>query len=175
MRLALDQRDKKRKVILWGGWYGSRNIGDQLLLLTITDLLDEKLGDVQYVVLTDNPDHVNAYTSSESSSAVAGMATRKQLVRVIREIVSADVFIFGGAVPFFQQLKHLLAMILLIAVCKLGKTPYMTWSVSSQPVTSSLAKGVFKWVLKDAASITIRDIHTRQLFEECGIKNSLCD
>ncbi len=173
MGITLIRRDKKRKVILWGGWYGSRNIGDQLLLLTITDLLDEMLDDVRYVVLTDNPDHVNAYTSRKSSSAITGLATRKQFVRVIREILSADVFVFGGAVPFFQQPKHLLAMIILVAVCKLGNTPYMTWSVSSQPVTSGLAKRVFKWVLQDAAAITYRDIHTRQLFEECGIKNAM--
>ncbi len=78
-------------MILWGGWYGSRNIGDQLLLLTICELLDDTLDKVEYVVLTDDPDHVTAYASRESTSVVTGLATRKQLLKTVREIFTADI------------------------------------------------------------------------------------
>ena len=169
----MNRQIKAKKVILWGGWYGSRNIGDQLLLLTICELLDDTLDKVEYVVLTDDPDHVTAYASRESTSVVTGLATRKQLLKTVREIFTADIFIFGGAVPFFQQTRHLLAMGFLITVCKLGRTPYMTWSVSSQPITFTMAKKVFGWVLKGAAAITYRDLHTRELFESCGVKRSM--
>ena len=38
-----DKRDlQPYHIVLWGGWYGSHNIGDQLLLLTITDLIQSE-------------------------------------------------------------------------------------------------------------------------------------
>ena len=34
-----------KKIVIWGAWYGSRNVGDQLLLLAITDILYQHLTD----------------------------------------------------------------------------------------------------------------------------------
>ena len=171
--MAVNRQNKAKKVILWGAWYGSRNIGDQLLLLMICELLDDTLDEVEYVVLTDDQEHVNDYTSRETTSFVTGLVARAQLLKIVKEVFGADIFIFGGGVPFFRQTKHLLAMVFLVTICKLGRTPYMTWSVSSQPVTSIMAKKVFGWILKGAAAITYRDLHTRVLFESCGVKHPM--
>ena len=161
------------KIILWGGWYGSHNIGDQLLLLTISNLLQRELGDVIYTVLTDNPQQIKQYTSIESKNKFHIIKSRRQPIDVIRAIAAADLFIFGGGVPFFQQPKHLAVMSLLVGFCLLFKTPYMTWSVSSQPVSSKIALRIFKWVLNGAAGITVRDEHTLQLFERFQLRQNI--
>ncbi len=37
-----------KHIALWGGWYGSHNMGDQALLLAITDILAVAVGDVRF-------------------------------------------------------------------------------------------------------------------------------
>jgi polysaccharide pyruvyl transferase WcaK-like protein len=82
-------------------------------------------------------------------------------------------FIFGGGVPFFEQRSHLIAMLSLVGMARLFRTPYMTWSVSSQVVRDVWAKRIFKWVLDGAAAITYRDKSTHNLFISCGVKKPM--
>jgi len=162
-----------KHIVLWGGWYGSHNVGDQVLLLTITDILAQTLNDVRFTVLTNDPGHVNAYTQRDSTCRIKAVHNRRQFHRVVHTLATCDLFIFGGAVPFYEERSHVLAMATLIGLCKTFRTPYMTWSVSSQIVTDNFAKQVFRWVLNGAKVITYRDENTRALFESCGVNKPM--
>jgi polysaccharide pyruvyl transferase WcaK-like protein len=155
--------------VLWGGWYGSHNVGDQVLLLTITDILCRMMGPVEFTVLTNNPGQVHAYTSGETACRIRAIHNRRQFFRVILSLARCDLFIFGGAVPFYQEYSHVLAMLVLVGLCRLFRKPYMTWTVSSLIVTNKLVKRAFKWVLDGAEVITCRDDNTIALFKSCGV------
>jgi polysaccharide pyruvyl transferase WcaK-like protein len=162
-----------KKIALWGAWYGGHNVGDQVLLLTITDILAQTLGEVKFTVLTDNPEHVNAYTRQESRHPLDAFHNRKQFFEVVRRVAGADLFIFGGGVPFYEAREHVLAMALLVGIARLARTPYILWTVSSQEVHDPFARRVFGWVLNAADAITYRDPHTHALFQECGARRPM--
>src|SRR3990172_7524429 len=160
----------QKKIVLWGGWYGSHNIGDQVLLLSITDLLEKHLAaQLSFTVLTDNAVWVREYTSRGSSSRINPIQSRRELFNVIRAIYECDMFVFGGGVPFYDQTYHVMVMGYLIALLRLFHKPHLLWSVSSQAVRSRFARTVFRWVLGKASAITYRDEHTRALFASCGV------
>ena len=153
--------------VIWGAWYGSHNVGDQVLLLTIADILGKTFdGKVRFTVLTDNPDHVVKYTTRDSPWKFQPLHNRRQLPQVVKAISTCDLLIFGGGVPFFEQPQHLVAMALIVGIARAAHTPYMTWAVSSQAIKSSSAKRLFKWVLNGAQALTCRDKHTYDLFLE---------
>lgn len=160
---------RPKQIALWGAWYGSRNVGDQALLLTIADILEHEVGDLRFTVFTDDPNHVNAYTRNESSWQFRAIHNRRQFHEVVRTLMTCDLFIFGGGVPFYEEREHVLAMALMVGMARGFATPYMTWTVSSQEVNDPWAKKVFGWALNGARAITYRDEHTRQLFEACGV------
>jgi polysaccharide pyruvyl transferase WcaK-like protein len=160
---------KPHKIAIWGAWYGSRNIGDQVLLLTITDILGQLLKDVRFIVFTDNPKHINQYTNKESQWDIHAIHNRYQFPELVWTMATSDLFIFGGGVPFYEEPMHVFAMALLVGLARIFRTPYMTWTVSSQIVKDPLAKRVFKWVLNGAQAITYRDEHTHELFKSCGL------
>ena len=168
-----DKPSHTKHIALWGGWYGSHNVGDQTLLLTITDILSRTLGDVRFTVFTNNPDHVHAYTQRESTCRIHPLHNRRQFPQVVKTLATCDLFMFGGAVPFYEERSHVLAMATLIGLCKIFHTPYMTWTVSSQVVTDRFAMRVFQWVLNGARVITYRDENTRMLFEACGVNKPM--
>ena len=157
-----------KQIMLWGGWYGSKNVGDQALLLAITDLLGSAYPDAQFTALTANPNHVRMYAARDSKFNIRALNTRKEFMRVVRAFIKTDLFIFGGGVPFFGHPPQVFAMFVLTVLARLSRTPYFLWSVSSQKVESRLAKKIFGWILKGADGITYRDEFTRQLFLDCG-------
>ncbi len=77
---------KPYHIVLWGAWYGSHNIGDQLLLLTITALIHSELKNVHFTILTDSPKHIQTYMQAESNCVFEPLASRRQIVRVIRAL-----------------------------------------------------------------------------------------
>ena len=160
---------KPKQIILWGGWYGSKNVGDQALLLAITDLLGSVYPDARFIVLTSNAAHVHHYASRDSGFDIRALNTRQEFPKVIRAFKESDLFIFGGAVPFFDHPPQVATISILVSLARFFRVPYFLWSVSSQRVQSSLTKRIFGWVLRGASGITYRDTFTRQLFLDCGI------
>jgi polysaccharide pyruvyl transferase WcaK-like protein len=158
-----------KRIVLWGAWYGSKNVGDRALLLSITDLIGESDPNVHFTVLTANPENVHSLVQSDSKFKIKAIKTRGQFLRTIYTIAKSDLFIFGGGVPFFDRPLQIVAMLILILVVRFFDIPYFLWSVSSLPVQSRMAKAVFGWILLGASSITCRDEFTRQLFINCGV------
>jgi polysaccharide pyruvyl transferase WcaK-like protein len=174
-----------KRIVIWGAWYGSHNVGDQVLLLTITDILARTIGtapgraysgasgEVSFTVLTDDADHVRAYTSQASRYSIQAVRSRREFPRVVNALATSDLLVFGGGVPFFEESKHLWVMATIVGLARIFRTPYMTWTVSSQDVHSALAKRLFKWVLDGAQAITYRDEHTLELFKSCGVNRPM--
>lgn len=156
-------------IAIWGAWYGSRNVGDQALLLSIADMLDETFDSVKLTVFTDDKVHVANYMAGRTSCEVEVLQNRPDIHRVLHTLATCDLFIFGGGVPFYEDRYHLLVMSLLVGTAKLCRTPYLMWSVSSQNVVKAEAMRVFRWVLQGACVITYRDDATQQLFSRCGV------
>lgn len=162
-----------KHIVLWGAWYGSHNVGDQVLLLTIMDILTQVVGDARFTVLTNNPQHVNSYTRTESNCHVNAVHNRKQFPRLVQSLAGCDLFIFGGGVPFYEERSHVLAMALMAGIARTAGTPYMTWTVSSQEVQDPFAKRVFGWVVNGAQAVTYRDENTHQLFISSGVNRPM--
>lgn len=161
-----------KKFVIWGAWYGSRNVGDRLLLLAITDILYNHLTqNIEFNVLTDNAPWVDKYTSEESKCNITAIQSRQEIIDVIKAIKNCDLFIIGGGVPFFEKPSHVFVMIFLIAVVRLFRKPYLLWSVSSQNIKSKFAMYAYKWILQGTSLITYRDKTTQALFESYGVKS----
>ncbi len=164
---------KTKHIALWGAWYGSRNVGDQALLLTIADLLGAEVGSVRFTVFTANPEHVLNYTQVESRWKFEVLHNIYQFPQVLKTVAACDLFVLGGGAPFYEEKDHLFAIATLFGLARLARTPYMTWTVSSQIVQDRIAMRLFGWVLNGAAAITYRDEHTRRLFERCGVTKEI--
>lgn len=161
-----------KNIVIWGGWYGSKNVGDQLLLLAITDIIHSYSNDdVEFFVLTDNAAWVHEYTSNESECNIRAIQSKRQIPTVIRSIKNCDLFILGGGVPIFEQAGHIINFLFLISLVRLFNKPYLFWSVSSQKIKSKIALFFYKWIFLSATEITCRDINTKNLIETFGVNS----
>jgi polysaccharide pyruvyl transferase WcaK-like protein len=160
-----------KNIVLWGAWYGSRNVGDQLLLLAISDILyNHVTNDIRFTVLTDNAPWIEEYTSQESQCDIVAIQSRQEINKVIKAVKNSDIFIIGGGVPFFEKTSHVFVMFFLISLVRIFGKPYLFWSVSSQVIQSKFALLVYRWILGGTTLITYRDNATQDLFASCGVQ-----
>ncbi|MGE3314342.1 MAG: polysaccharide pyruvyl transferase family protein [Planctomycetaceae bacterium] len=164
---------RTKHVVLWGAWYGSRNVGDQALLLAITRMLEDLVGDIRFTVLTNNKPHVESYAARESGCRIDVLQSRRELRRVVAAIRDADLLIFGGGVPFFDAPWQLCVMGFLAATAQLFGTPLMTWSTASQEIRRPAARRLFRWIGNRAAAVTCRDDSTLRMLKNCGVSRPL--
>lgn len=161
----------EKQIVIWGAWYGSRNVGDQLLLLAITDILQKKISqNIHFTVLTDDAAWIEKYTAEEFTANISAIQSRQEIEDVIKTIMKCDLFIVGGGVPFFDKPSHVLVMLFLIFLLRIFRKPYLLWSVSSQKIQSKFALSSFRWVLRGTKLITYRDKATQDLFAICGVR-----
>jgi len=165
--------DKLKRIIFWGGWYGSRNIGDRLLLISITDLLQNSIGPFHQIVFSNRTDLIKEYFTPKERSKLTLLRTRPQFVRVLQELTRCDLLVFGGGVPFFDQPKQLLRMSLIVFVLIIFHRPYVIWCTSSLQLKSKISKKIIKWVVEGSKNITCRDNYSIKEFKKVGVQSEL--
>lgn len=157
-----------KRIILWGAWYGSKNVGDQVLLLSITDMLGAAIEGAEFIVITANPAHVVEYTKRDSPYRFRALHARRQFPEMIKAFANADLFVFGGGVPFYDDTVHSFAIAVLVTLARAFRVPCVLWSVSSQKIRSAWTKLILRYLLSWTSVATCRDRHTLDLFRKCS-------
>lgn len=173
MDRKLTQPRKKPSIIIWGGWYGSRNIGDRLLLISIAELIRKYLGEFRLVVITARPSLVEEYFKPNPGITWTTLQPLREPFRVISEIARCHLFIFGGGVPFFDQTKQLFIMGVYHSLLRLFRKKYYLWCVSCFKLRNRLAEKVFARVINHSTAVTCRDQFTVDEFNRIGLVQSI--
>jgi polysaccharide pyruvyl transferase WcaK-like protein len=160
-------------VVLWGGRYGSHAVGDQALLLAMTELLQQASRRISFTVLSHNPSYVQAYMSKESACSVRALNPVLNIPELNRTLAECDMLVIDGGVPLFDNLRQTLMLALMAGLARYYHTPYFLWSVSAYPLDAAWGKVFCKWLVMGASWVTCRDQYTRGLFESCGVKRDL--
>lgn len=160
------------RICLWGAWYGSRNAGDQAVLWTIGTLLNERIDGVELVIFSDKPRQVEA---NLARAGVRGRALHKwkQLPAVIRSLASADLFVIGGGVPFYDKGDHLLVFSFLVALAKMTACPIMAYAAASQSLRAPVSRWVYKHLLNQFRVVTVRDPLTQRHLSGLGSRRTI--
>jgi polysaccharide pyruvyl transferase WcaK-like protein len=169
----MEKSKKIKKFIIWGGWYGSRNIGDQLLLISISDMLFKTFNNCELTILTAKPELVKEYFSIDDNSTVCIIKPRSQLLKMVSKIKSCDLFIFGGGVPFFNQIRQVLNMLVILILTKIFKKLIFLWCVSSYSINNKIARFIYRKIIDSAIEITCRDKYTKSIFTSFGTSKKL--
>ena len=158
----------QQNVIIWGAWYGSGNVGDQALLLSIANLLNESFNNLRLVIITANPFLVKENTNRDTIVDCHPISPKKNFLDMILEFSRADYLIFGGGVPFYDDTSHTFATLFLVVVSIIFRVPIILWCVSSQVIKRKFTRLVLGLLVRYSKVLTCRDNHTFQLLLECG-------
>ncbi len=159
-------------VCVWGAWYGSRNVGDQALLISLAQELCAHDPRAEITVISKNTRHIRAYMEREGLR-VRPVSKVRDFFRMVCAIRDADVFLFGGGVPFYDQWIHVGIMWFLTTLARLFKTPVVTLGVAAQYLKDPISRALYRRMLDRFEYVTVRDARTREEFEKLGIERDL--
>ena len=155
------------RVNITGGWYSSRNAGDQAILICIHELLKERVPDLTLEVICANDDFVrNEY-------GIEALSQTKHLFKVLAAVARSDALFIGGGTPFYDDFKHMCFFWVLSTIAKLTKGKLAVYGASAQKLDRAAAKWFTRRILNMADLISVREPLTKTRFESLGIRNEV--
>ncbi len=165
---------KKQGTILIGGYYGFGNTGDEAILAAILADLCKIQKDLDFIVVSANPDETAAIFKVRSVfwkdvDALRSAAAESDLIIVgggglfqdywgVPSGVALTPFQWG--IPFYHSLG-------MLAV--LYQKPFMIYSVGVGPLVSEEGKRLTRWTFELADIATVRDPESKELLVSLGI------
>jgi polysaccharide pyruvyl transferase WcaK-like protein len=158
--------------LIWGGWYGSRNIGDDAILLGLKDLIQR--------VNRGRDFYIRALTTDADQTASLGVTGERALVkheaikpwawlRVLRAFGRADRVIVSGGTPVFDS-SHAIRT-LYLALPLVLRRPFVVFGAGVKPLKTAYGRRVVPMLLRNARYISVRDDDSQRILTELGVPN----
>jgi polysaccharide pyruvyl transferase CsaB len=155
--------DKIRAVIC--GYYGKGNAGDEALLISLLQMLPEK---VNPIVLSANPEETSKRYGVESRDRRLGYS-------ILQELRKSDLFIWGGG-SLIQDATSLTSSFYyngLMALAQQQGLKTIAWAQGIGPLKYPLTRWVTKRVLQGCTRVSVRDRASAQLLSNWKIPFTL--
>jgi O-antigen biosynthesis protein len=169
-----NEKSNPLKIII-AGYYGFKNTGDELILSSMIQDLQDQSPSVSIVVISGNPKNTK---KEHSVNAIAW----SDIQTIINEIKSSNLVIIGGGGLFHDYWgfdtttiftsEHMgISFYSSIAMfATLLKIPLMLYAVGVGPLFSEEGKACVRYIAQQAAIITVRDIKSKEILINLGIK-----
>jgi polysaccharide pyruvyl transferase WcaK-like protein len=162
--------DRVTAILIWGGWYGSRNIGDSAILLGLKALIAR--------VNPDQPFYIRALSTDPDYTSTKGVTGEQALVkwewyrpwawlRVFRIFARADRVVVSGGTPIFDG-SHAIRTLYLSLPLLLRK-PFAIFGAGVKPLTSTFGRWTIPIFLRRAESVTVRDEDSYAILTRLGV------
>ncbi len=162
-----DVQEIRPHICLTGGWFSSRNIGDQAILLGMADAL-APLGNPRYSVITANPDKIRA------EQGWPAFAPKKTPRRLLTNLASADALVFTGGTPFYNAGPHMTYYAALARFAHARGIPVLVLGISLRTMGSSYCRFLLRKIVRWSALLGAREDRTLEAFRQIADPGKVC-
>lgn len=159
------------RIIVFGGWFGSGNIGDDAILIGLNNILTRVLPDAELVAISSDPDQTRRVCGVEAVPLLSPADVARTGGGSLRPYFSAfrdaDACIVSGGTPFYDY-GHVSRTLHFSLPVLRGKTIHC-FGVGVKPIRSKLGGGLIRALVEQAESISTRDrLRARARGQEAG-------
>lgn len=155
------------RVNITGGWYSSRNAGDQAILISIHDLLQERVPNLDLEVICAHPEFVR------KEYGIRALSQTQNLGKVLLSVARSEALFIGGGTPFYNDFKHMCFFWVLSLLMKITAGKLVVYGASAQHLNQVSARWFARRILNMADLITVREPLTKAQFNALGIRNEI--
>ena len=156
------------KIVIMG-WYGNRNLGDEIILECMLAQIRSLLPKARFVVISDDPEETRKRHGVESIARSGG---RIQRLRRLLTVASADLFILGGGgilKPFGPEELSVLTWLGPLELAHEVGIPTMTYAVGISGGFSPRAEEAIRRVLRGTNAVLVRDEESSEFLGSLGV------
>lgn len=152
------------KRILLSGYFGFNNLGDEAILGSMVNLIEEIDQDTDIIVLSNAPETTKVKYNTES-------VYRYDIFNIMSEMRRSDILISGGGsllqdVTSLRSVPYYLGLIFLAIIFDM-KTIFFAQGVG--PVQNKFYRFLIKKILNKVDYLSVRDKESKKLLEKIGI------
>ncbi|UCH57226.1 MAG: polysaccharide pyruvyl transferase family protein [Candidatus Bathyarchaeota archaeon] len=164
------------RFLVFGGWFGSANLGDDAILIGLRRLLTKCIPGVEIVALSTDP----VYTKRICGVEAIPLRSPKELlnpskwweVNAYKRIFSeVDACIMTGGTPIYDY-GHLSRTIHLTLPKLLGKK-LICFGIGAKPIHSTTGRLLIKNLLRQANAISTRDHPSKIVLKDLGLDKEI--
>lgn len=164
------------KLLVYGGWFGSGNLGDDAILIGLREILRRALPDAEIAALSLNPEYTKRVCGVE---AVPLRSPRSMLRRdaptaaasYFSAFSSADACLVSGGTPIYDY-GHLTRSFYFGFPRLLGKKLFC-FGIGAKPIRSRRGRRLIRLLLQQAHLISTRDTPSRDLLAGLGVEKPI--
>lgn len=166
------------KNVLIYGWFGENNVGDELLLKTILEMIADNKRITPFVACS-NPNEVKKNHKVKIATVTIDGSIKKFIkalfmspISLIKCMYETETLIVagGGAISDWNDASTKEMFYLINWFAKRKKSIYLL-GIGAGPIMNEKPGGYFTTVLNKASEITVRDIGSLTELEKIGVKN----
>ena len=151
------------RILVYGGWFGSGNLGDEAILQGVKKILGRRLPDAELTALSIDPEYTYMQTGVNAAKIESPRTFLKNRDRYIDLFKEADAHLLTGGTPFYDY-GHL-SRIIHFGLPALSKRKVFCFGVGSKPITTLMGREITRILLKNAAIISTRDEVSKQILQ----------
>ncbi|MCW3990684.1 MAG: polysaccharide pyruvyl transferase family protein [Candidatus Bathyarchaeota archaeon] len=164
------------RLLIYGGWYGSGNLGDDAILIGLRNLLSKVIPDVEIAALSIDVSQTRRVCNVEafplkSPRELLTPRPGLEITDYRRHFEWADACILTGGTPIYDY-DHISRIIHCRLPRLLGKE-LICFGIGVKPVRSFHGKRLVRWLLKDAAAVSTRDPSSERELRKMGFESEI--
>lgn len=151
------------KILVYGGWFGSRNLGDEAILQGVAKLIKQRLPEAELTALSTDPEYTKAQAGVAAEKIESPRTLLRNRNRYLKLFKTADVHLLTGGTPFYDY-GHL-ARIVHMGLPALNRRRIICFGVGSKPITTLMGREITRVLLRNASIISTRDMISKQILQ----------
>lgn len=150
-------------ILVYGGWFGSGNLGDEAILQGVKQIIQRKLPEANLTALSINPEYTYEQTGVRGEKIESPRTLLKNRDRYLKLFKRADAHLLTGGTPFYDY-GHL-SRIVHLGLPALSTRKVYCFGVGSKPITTLKGRQITRMLLKNTAIISTRDSISKQILQ----------
>ena len=159
------------RIVVFGGWFGSGNLGDDAILIGLRKVLEHVLPGVEIVALSTDPPHTRRVCGVEAINLMGprvllgrGDASISAYRRAFRD---ADACVVSGGTPIYDY-GHI-SRVVHFGLPMVTGTPLVCFGVGVKSVRSMVGASSVRALLRGAQLVSTRDANSRDELVRLGV------
>lgn len=150
-------------LLVYGGWFGSGNLGDEAILQGVNKIFTEKIPEARLIALSTNP----GYTFEQTGVRAVQIESPKKFVcnmnRYLKLFREVDAHILSGGTPFYDY-SHL-SRLIHMGLPAFNNRKIFCFGVGCKPINTFKGRKITSLILKNTAMISTRDTPSKQILQ----------
>jgi polysaccharide pyruvyl transferase WcaK-like protein len=144
------------KALVFGGWFGSGNIGDDAILIGFRDIVKTVMPDMELTAISMDPSHTRKICGVDAIRLQSPKQLLRNSAKYLKAFNEADTVFVTGGTPIYDY-DHF-SRFIHMGIPMLQRKPLILFGVGAKPVNTLTGKRIMKFLLRHASRISVRDV-----------------